>query len=255
MGLLSQFGIELLPAQVNGGGIGADEGHVKLWLSQCEFLSNKAREGGAIALLGYLKSAEAEISFCSFKSNIAHGVRLHAYGHSHASMSVQYSPPPHHQGGDTRRQGTTVPWHVCLLSRICFETHDWWLAAVQSGGALDLSGSSRASLTSCQLTSNRAGVVRRHGTTELWHVCLLSRICFEAHNLWLAAVQDGGALVLSGSSRASLTSCQLTSNEARMVKGCALISTIAIVFYMIKNSRVVQSMLVLVQSLSSCPAA
>ena len=84
MALLFRGCTKYLPAQVWGGGIGADEGRVKLWLSQCEFLGNKANGGGVIALLQDLKSAEVEISFCSFKSNRATGVRLHACGHSDA---------------------------------------------------------------------------------------------------------------------------------------------------------------------------
>ena len=80
MALLFRGCTKYLPAQDLGGGIAADEGHVKLWLSQCEFLGNKAAEGGVIALLDDLKSAEAEISFCSFKTNRATGAWRGAAG-------------------------------------------------------------------------------------------------------------------------------------------------------------------------------
>ena len=114
-----------------------------------------------------------------------------------------------------------------------------------------LGSSSRADMTSCTLSNNRASLVQPTVPGRQWglddgrcsraslrhraNVMLARRCCSVVvwPNLWLwkhaavgwkhadsqdGCVQDGGAMVLWGSSRADMTSCTLSNNRASKVQ-------------------------------------
>ena len=111
------------------------------------------------------------------------------------------------------------------------------MGGVQHGGTIAIfdRSNSIADLTSCTLSGNDAKQVRRHAEQEqcMKHLCMLRSVlvlgCCRMHarGVWekeddharVFGVQSGGAIAIwNSNSRADLTSCTLSINQAKRVR-------------------------------------